>query len=72
MDAYGSRLTEAAAENTVSLAQKKEREKEERIQEHQHSVINVVVFVDTDYIWSGPYITANLYCICLSEHESCA
>jgi len=33
VDAYGSCLTEAAAKNTVSLAQKKEREKEERIQE---------------------------------------
>ena len=23
-------------------------------------------------IQGGPYITANLYCICLSEHETCA
>ena len=24
------------------------------------------------YIQGGPFITANLYCICLSEHETCA
>ena len=23
------------------------------------------------YIQGGPYITENLYCICLSEHETC-
>ena len=22
-------------------------------------------------VQGGPYITANLYCICLSEHETC-
>ena len=25
-----------------------------------------------DILWGKPNVTANVYCICLSEHEACA
>ena len=37
---------------------------------------DIMLIVDTyvlcKYLLGGPEITANLYCICLSEHETCA
>ena len=39
---------------------------------NSHLVLKLKHLTSPLYVQGGPFITANLYCICLSEHEACA